>query len=122
MTRSYETSEIGRLFKYPRTRHIEGSRLQKGDHDLDAVPWSDLRGKRLVIEEKIDGANSAISFEGGELRLQSRGHYLTGGGRERHFALLQDVGRRPRAHVSRAPGESLRDVRRVGLRQAHDLL
>ena len=81
--------EAGRLFKYPRTQHIEGSRLQEGDQDLDAVPWSDLRGKRLVIEEKIDGANSAISFEGGELRLQSRGHYLTGGGRERHFALLK---------------------------------
>ena len=78
------------LLKYPRTRHVEGSRLQEGDTDLEAVPWSELRGKRLVFEEKIDGANCAVSFsDDGDLRLQSRGHYLTGGGRERHFALLK---------------------------------
>lgn len=73
--------------KYPRTRHIRGSRLQRGDHDLAAVPFSALAGRHLVVEEKLDGANAGISFgPGGELRLQSRGHYLTGGPRERHFA------------------------------------
>lgn len=76
--------------KYPRTRHIEGSRLQPGDEDLSAVRLSELRGQHLVIEEKIDGANAGIRFSPeGELRLQSRGHYLTGGYRERHFALLK---------------------------------
>jgi hypothetical protein len=79
-----------RLHKYPRTRHLQGSRLQEGDHDLKAVGWAEVRGRHLVIEEKIDGANSAVSFSGaGALRLQSRGHYLTGGPRERHFALLK---------------------------------
>src|SRR4051794_30538549 len=64
--------------KYPRTRHLVGSGLQPGDQDLDAVPVSELRGKNVVIEEKMDGANCGISF-GPDfgLLLQSRGHSLT---------------------------------------------
>lgn len=78
------------MFKYPRTQHIRGSRFQHGDHDLEAVPWEDLAGKNLVIEEKMDGSNCGISFTPeGELQLQSRGHYLRGGPREKHFALLK---------------------------------
>ena len=78
------------LKKYPRTPHLEGSRLQPGDEDLSQVPFSYIRGRHLVVEEKIDGANSAISFsEDGELLLQSRGHYLTGGYRERHYNLMK---------------------------------
>ena len=76
--------------KYPRTRHLEGSRLGPGDEDLDSVPYAVVRDLPLVVEEKIDGANSAISFdEDGTLLLQSRGHYLTGGAREKHFAPLK---------------------------------
>src|SRR5262245_51038452 len=76
--------------KYPRTRHIEGSRLGPGDEDLDSVPWSEVDGRHLVVEEKIDGANSAVSFDAeGRLLLQSRGHYLVGGAREKHFAALK---------------------------------
>ena len=79
-----------KIIKYPRTRHIEGSRLQAGDEDLSQVPFSHIFGKHLVIEEKIDGANSAISFDGdGNLLLQSRGHYLHGGHKERHYNLLK---------------------------------
>lgn len=38
----------------------------------------------------MDGANCGISFaEDGKLLLQSRGHYLRGGPRERHFDLLK---------------------------------
>lgn len=80
----------GRIHKYPRTRHVSGSRLQPGDEDLDSVPFGQLRGRHLVIEEKMDGANCAVSFDGaGTLQLQSRGHYLTGGARERHFDLFK---------------------------------
>jgi hypothetical protein len=76
--------------KYPRTPHIQGSSSQPGDEDLTAVPLRDLQGLWLVIEEKMDGANCAISFDGdGRLLLQSRGHYLTGGARERQFGLLK---------------------------------
>lgn len=78
------------LKKYPRTPHLEGSRLQPGDEDLSQVSFSYIKGKYLVVEEKIDGANSAVSFsEEGELLLQSRGHYLTGGYRERHYNLMK---------------------------------
>lgn len=76
--------------KYPRTPHLEGSRLQPGDEDLSQVPFSAIAGRHLVVEEKIDGANSGISFdENGNLLLQSRGHYLTGGYRERHYNLMK---------------------------------
>ncbi|MBB4691004.1 RNA ligase family protein [Paractinoplanes abujensis] len=75
------------ISKYPRTPHLAGSRLQPGDEDLTQTPFAELAGRHLVVEEKLDGANSAISFTaGGELRLQSRGHYLGGGPRERQFA------------------------------------
>lgn len=78
------------ILKYPRTPHLQGSRLQPGDEDLSQIPFSEIAGKHLVIEEKCDGANSAVSFsEDGELLLQSRGHYLTGGYRERHFNLMK---------------------------------
>ncbi len=76
--------------KYPRTPHLEGSRLQVGDEDLSQIPFSEIADKNIVIEEKIDGANCAISFDGdGNLLLQSRGHYLVGGFRERHYNLLK---------------------------------
>lgn len=88
--------------KYPRTRHIEGSRLGPGDQDLEAAPFARLSGSLLVVEEKMDGANSAISFDAaGKLWLQSRGHFLTGGARERHFDALK-----PWAHAS---SEALRE-------------
>lgn len=79
-----------KLYKYPRTHHLQGSRLQPGDEDLDAVPWSEVLGRYVVAEEKMDGANSGLSFdEHGRLWLQSRGHFLTGGGREKHFNLFK---------------------------------
>ncbi|CAM2063788.1 RNA ligase family protein [Sulfidibacter corallicola] len=78
------------LIKYPRTRHLEGSRLQPGDEDLSQVRLGDLAGHHLVVEEKMDGANAGIRFDGPDhLLLQSRGHFLTGGYRERHFDLFK---------------------------------
>lgn len=76
------------LVHYPRTVHLEGSRLH-GDDDPQVVKLHSLEHQHVVIEEKLDGANCAVSFtESGELLLQSRGHYLVGGGRERQFAPL----------------------------------
>lgn len=78
------------IIKYPRTPHIEGSRLQAGDEDLSQIPFEAIAGRHVVVEEKIDGANTAISFNpAGELLLQSRGHYLIGGYRERHYDLFK---------------------------------
>ena len=81
-----------KIIKYPRTRHLEGSRLQVGD-DANDKPIRELANAPLTIEEKLDGANAAVSFTPeGELRLQSRGHFLAGGGRERHFDLFKTWG------------------------------
>ena len=78
------------LLKYPRTPHLEGSRLQPGDSAHDQVKLSSLAGKHCVIEEKLDGANSGLSFsDDATLRQQSRGHFLAGGSREKHFNLLK---------------------------------
>jgi hypothetical protein len=78
------------IHKYPRTHHLEGSRLQPGDEDLDSVPLVRLAGRFVVVEEKLDGANAGIRFdESGRLYLQSRGHFLTGGVREKHFNLFK---------------------------------
>lgn len=79
-----------KLYKYPRTPHLEGSRRQAGDDDLAGVSWAELQGQFIVVAEKLDGANSGISFSGdGRLQLQSRGHFLDGGARERQFALFK---------------------------------
>jgi hypothetical protein len=57
---------------------------------MNSVAFTQIRDKFLVVEEKLDGANCAISFgPDGDLRLQSRGHYLTGGPRERQFGPLK---------------------------------
>jgi len=90
---------MNELYKYPRTHHLEGSRLQPGDEDSRSVPVAALAGRHLVIEEKVDGANAGISFDAaGRLHLQSRGHFLTGGPREKHFALFKRW-----AHTHAAP-------------------
>jgi RNA ligase len=78
------------LVKYPRTQHLQGSRLQPGDEDLEQVAFESIRGRHVVIEEKVDGANAGLRFaDDGRVLLQSRGHFLTGGPRERHFALFK---------------------------------
>ncbi len=64
-----------KMLKYPRTPHIQGSRIQLGDEDLQQIPFDVLAGRKLTVEEKCDGANSAVSFDAdGELLRQSRGH------------------------------------------------
>src|SRR6266571_1703927 len=53
---------VDRMWKYPRTPHLAGSGLQPGDEDLPVAGFEALEGRHLVVEEKLDGANSAISF------------------------------------------------------------
>jgi hypothetical protein len=98
------------IHRYPRTHHLEGSRLQPGDHDLDQVPLETLRGAYCVVEEKVDGANTGISLdEDGRLRLQSRGHVLTGGAREKHWDLFKQWARTHEAAIAARllPGQTL---------------
>jgi hypothetical protein len=76
--------------RFPRTPHLEDSRLQPGDSNKEALKLRSLRGAWVVAEEKADGANSAVSFDRQmRLRLQSRGHWLDGGPGERQFDLLK---------------------------------
>ena len=81
---------MDQIYKYPRTRHLEGSKKQFGDEDLKNVSFSEIQGKYLVLEEKVDGANCGVSFDsGGKMYLQSRGHFLNGGYGERQFDLFK---------------------------------
>jgi hypothetical protein len=74
------------MLKFPRTQHLEGSRLQAGDEDLAQVRFEEIAGRHIVVKEKIDGANAGLRFDAsGRVWLQSRGHFLSGGYRERHF-------------------------------------
>lgn len=84
--------------KFPRTPHTEGSKLQPGDDGSDQASLTEIArahpGARFYAYEKIDGANSATSFNDHlDMRLQSRGHYLTGGAREAQFNLLKEWAR-----------------------------
>jgi hypothetical protein len=74
------------MIRYPRTEHLEDSRLGQGDDAKGRIKLDSLHGRWIVIEEKVDGANAGISFHEGSMRLQSRGHFLAGGGRERQFS------------------------------------
>jgi hypothetical protein len=90
---NFSAQDFESLLKYPRTPHLEGSRLQPGDEGHDHVPYATLDGAYIVVEEKLDAANSGVSFNSaGDLLLQCRGHYLTGGGRERQFNLFKRWG------------------------------
>jgi len=81
---------VEQMFKYPRTHHLEGSREQKGDEDLSVIGFKEIRGRYLVLEEKVDGANCGISFgSDGRMYLQSRGHFLNGGYGEQQFDLFK---------------------------------
>lgn len=78
------------IIKYPRTQHLSGSNLQIGDEDLQQIDFSEIKSQHIVLEEKVDGANSGISFDyKGNLYLQSRGHFLNGGYGEKQFSLFK---------------------------------
>jgi hypothetical protein len=65
------------ILKYPRTFHLEGSRLQPGDEGMGGIPIARLRGRNVVFEEKMEGRNCAFRFDGaGQPYGQSRGHYF----------------------------------------------
>ena len=64
------------IIKYPRTQHIQGSNLQKGDEDLSQISFETIKNKFIVIEEKVDGANVAISFNSDILYFHQLKIYL----------------------------------------------
>ena len=67
------------MIKYPKTPRMPSV--------LDS--FDDWRKHTVVVSEKLDGANVAVSFDGPSITLQSRGHVLRGGPRERQFDLFK---------------------------------
>lgn len=81
--------------KYPRTPHAMGSKLQAGDTADGQITLAQMKkkhpGTKMIIEEKVDGAQAGLSYSGNlDQRLQSRGHYLSGGAREAQFNLFKE--------------------------------
>lgn len=72
------------MLKYPKTPRLEAVLRD------DLHSWRKLN---TVVSEKLDGANVGVSFKNDELVLQSRGHVLRGGRRERLFDRFKAWGR-----------------------------
>lgn len=73
----YADRPLPTMFRYPRTRHLAGSFLPPGDDEGDMLPFGTFANKRVVVSEKVDGANAAISFtDEGRMLLQSRSRIL----------------------------------------------
>ena len=70
--------------KYPRTPHFEELR-----RNIVAIA-RECGATRIVIEEKLDGANSGMQFsEAGDILTRSRGNFLQGGYREKQFDMFR---------------------------------
>lgn len=67
------------FFKFPATPHLAalaGVDI-RGDKVMSASKRDEFLRQRLVVEEKVDGANLGISFDlEGNIRAQNRGAYL----------------------------------------------
>jgi hypothetical protein len=82
------------IIKYPRTPHIEGSKLQPGDTAAGQISIAKIREQfpnaKFISEEKLDGSNTGLFFDQDlNIHLQSRGHVLRGGAREAQFNLFK---------------------------------
>ncbi|MDR3557251.1 MAG: RNA ligase family protein [Syntrophobacteraceae bacterium] len=67
------------FFKFPSTPHLTvlGEMDIRGDKVMTEGEREEFLHHKLVVEEKVDGANIGISFgPSGEIRVQNRGEYL----------------------------------------------
>lgn len=68
-----------KIYKYPTTDHIKGSKLSRGDAYISLDKYLNREEVEWIVMEKIDGANAAIFFaENGpaSLQIQSRARLL----------------------------------------------
>lgn len=68
------------FFRFPHTPHIAwlGEGNPRDDKVLSAAEVKELLAAEVVIEEKVDGANTGISLDEKDyLQVQNRGQYLT---------------------------------------------
>jgi hypothetical protein len=92
--RGWESSYIS-MIKFPKTQRLEVV--------LREDVYKDWRKLPVYVTEKLDGANVGISFDE-SLRLQSRGHYLVGGYKERQFDLFKQWARWKEPELARVLG------------------
>lgn len=67
------------FYKFPRTPilALHGDQSFRGEHILSFEDAQEFLKHKIIIEEKIDGANLGISFDtDGNIKLQNRGDYL----------------------------------------------
>lgn len=67
------------FFRFPHTPHLTwlGAEAPRDDKVLDLAEAKALLGGKVLVEEKLDGANLGISLAAdGQLRAQNRGQYL----------------------------------------------
>lgn len=70
---------MGEFFRFPQTPHLTwlGQEAPRDDKLLDAAEVRALLAERVLVEEKLDGANLGLSLApDGTLRAQNRGQYL----------------------------------------------
>ena len=58
--------EQEKFYKFPKTPHIEGSCVVDDDQVLTKGDFKTLVGRKttLVVQEKVDGANVSVYFNG----------------------------------------------------------
>ncbi len=67
------------FYRFPHTPHIKwlGKGEPRDDKLLTPEEAAELLSEEVILEEKIDGANTGFSLdEGGNIRAQNRGSYL----------------------------------------------
>ena len=82
------------LSGYPRTLHLSDSGLPGGRSSRPRLDWSEVSGRHVVLEEKVDGTHSGLFFDvGGGAHAFSRGTEIdldVRGGAERRFDAFKD--------------------------------
>lgn len=90
----HDESSRAATLRSPRTPHLVGSGIPDSGEGRARLEWSDLSGRHVVLEEKIDGSEVSFHFDA-DARLVCRERSSetaigTRGGQERHLDALKD--------------------------------
>lgn len=92
-----EVISVPEVIKYPRTPHLfdAGGTATTDDDlvlstkDLNALASVFDGNTEIFVEEKIDGANMAFSYQNGKIRVQNRSRYISSGDHEQFTKLTE---------------------------------